>query len=93
MSAIGRGNLRCYCGKVRPYWSDYCKTHRAIENAPVRLARFVIARVSRGAELETYRPNLARAARDEARAHIAWMREDARRWGDSIIVRRLGGAK
>jgi sugar lactone lactonase YvrE len=28
MSSIGRGNLKCFCGKVRPYWSDYCKQHR-----------------------------------------------------------------
>jgi hypothetical protein len=28
MSAIGHGHLKCFCGKVRPYWSEFCKSHR-----------------------------------------------------------------
>lgn len=51
MSAIGKGHLKCKhpkCSKVRPYWADHCKAHRAELKAPAP----ALAQVEAVAELE-----------------------------------------
>ena len=43
MSSIGHGKLKCItpkCGRVRPYWADYCaKCRRTEESAKVAAVR------------------------------------------------------
>lgn len=58
----------------------------------MRLARFEVVRTRRGTVMERFTPNLAREHREEVRTMVAEMKDDARRWGDQIVVRRAGGA-
>lgn len=52
-------------------------------------ARFIVCRVRRGVEVESFQPSMDRELRESIRQQIADMKEDARRWGDSIVVRRI----
>lgn len=57
-----------------------------------RLARFEICRVRRGSVVERFQPALDRDVREEVSLLVAQMKNDARRWGDSIRVVRAGHA-
>lgn len=51
--------------------------------------RFEVVRVRRGQVMECYRPLRDPSVRAQTRAMLADMKEDARRWGDVVQVRRV----